>query len=204
MSTDAATTGRLSVTYYRELLEDEYIERIARWHDTCKWFQPYGKSPDGHFRQGYFIGAPAFDRISLAVFGKRRKKKDESYDKMEKNFREQLLHCIFDGERIPLSIVQAAFGRVINPFSFENSNAKNSIDRWLDWEFALGAACALIRKFYHDDKKEVYSVELEKNRDDRDYIYGRLLAVADDIESYARYKQGKRKMKLVQQMQYVI
>lgn len=193
MSTDSATTGRLSVTYYRELTEDEYVERIMQWHDTCKWYQPFGKTPDGHIKPGYFIGAPAFDRITLAIFGKRRKKKDESYDKIEKSFREQLLHFIFDGERIPLSILQATVGRVSNPFSFENSNAKNNIERWLDWEIALGAACALIRKYYHDDKKEVYNVELETNRDDRDYLYGRLLAIADDIESRARFKQGKTK-----------
>ena len=43
MSTDSATTGRLSVTYYRELMEDEYVERIMQWHDTCKWYQPFGK-----------------------------------------------------------------------------------------------------------------------------------------------------------------
>ena len=134
------------------------------------------KTPDGHIKPGYFIGAPAFDRITLAIFGKRRKKKDESYDKIEKSFREQLLHFIFDGERIPLSILQATVGRVSNPFSFENSNAKNNIERWLDWEIALGAACALIRKYYHDDKKEVYNVELETNRM-TDYLYGRLLAM---------------------------
>ena len=39
----------------------------------------------------------------------------------------------------------------------------------------------------------MYNVELETNRSDRGYLYGRLLAVADDIESYARYKQGKTK-----------
>ena len=193
MATDAATTGRLSVTYYRELTENEYEERITQWHDTCKWFQPYGRTPNGQLRHGYFIGAPAIDRITLAVLGKRRKNKDESYDKLVKNLREQLLHCIFDGARIPQSIVQAAVNRVSNPFSYENSGAKYDNDRWLEWEFALGAACALIRKLYHDNKKEVFSVELEANRNDRGYLYGRLLAVADDIESYARYKQGKSK-----------
>ena len=32
------------MTYYRELMENEYEERITQWHDTCKWFQPYGKT----------------------------------------------------------------------------------------------------------------------------------------------------------------
>ena len=36
-------------------------------------------------------------------------------------------------------------------------------------------------------------MELETERRDRDYLYGRLLAVADKIESSARYKRDKSK-----------
>ncbi|TCL65913.1 CRISPR-associated Csd1 family protein [Hydrogenispora ethanolica] len=193
MSTDAATTGRLSVTYYRELSENEYEERIENWHNTCKWYQPFGKDADGTYKTGYFIGAPAVDRIALAVLGKRRKQKDESYDKLVKNLREQLVHCIFDGERIPASMVNAALNRASNPLAFENTGAKSNSDRWRDWEYVLGAACALIKRYYYDYKKEEIAVELETERRDRDYLYGRLLAVADKIESSARYKQGKAK-----------
>lgn len=193
ISTDAATTGRLSVTYYRELFENEYEERIENWHNTCKWYQPYGKDSNGIYKTGYFIGAPAIDRITLAVLGKRRKQKDESYDKIVKNLREQLVHCIFDGQRIPVSMVIAALKRASNPLAFENTDAKSNSDRWRTWEYVLGAACALIKRYYHDYKKEEFAVELERGRRDRDYLYGRLLAVADRIESLARYKQGKTK-----------
>jgi CRISPR-associated protein Csd1 len=193
MATDSATTGRLSVTYYRELSENEYEERIDQWHNTCKWYQPFGKDLGGTYRPGYFIGAPAVDRIVLAVLGKRRKQKDESYDKLVKNLHEQVAHCIFDGERIPSSMVIAALNRASNPLAFENTGAKNSYDRWRDWEYVLGAACALIKRYYYDYKKEKFTMELETGRRDRDYWYGALLAIADDIESYARYKQGKTK-----------
>lgn len=194
MSTDAATatTGRLSVTYYREFPENEYEERIKQWHNTCKWYQPFGKNSDGTYKPGYFIGAPALDRIVLAVLGKRRNQKDTSYDNLSKNLREQLLHCIFDGERIPLSMVLVASNRASNPVALENTGAKNSYDRWRDWEYVLGATCAMIKRYHHDNMEE-FAVELEAKRRDRDYLYGRLLAVASDIESYARYKQGKTK-----------
>lgn len=196
MATDATTknTGRMSITYYRELSENEYEERIDSWHNTCKWYQPFGKDADGESKSRYFIGAPAVDRIVLAVLGKRRSQKnDTSYDKLVKNLREQLVHCIFDGERIPASMVIAASNRASNPLAFENTGAKNNSDRWRDWEYVLGAACALIKRYYHDYKKEEFAVELETGRRDRDYLYGRLLAVADKIESSARYKQGKTK-----------
>lgn len=195
MATDTTTkkAGRMSVTYYRELSENEYEERIDHWHNTCKWYQPFGKDADEGFKSGYFIGAPAIDRIVLAVLGKRRSQKDESYDKLVKKLREQLVYCIFDGERIPASIVIAAINRASNPFTFENKNAKNNSDRWRDWEHVLGATCALVKRYYHDYKKEEFAVELETERRDRDYLFGRLLAVADKIESSARYKQDKTK-----------
>ncbi|MEM5770841.1 MAG: type I-C CRISPR-associated protein Cas8c/Csd1, partial [Bacillota bacterium] len=191
MSTDSSTKGRMSITYYRELSENEYEERIDSWHNTCKWYQPFGKDADGTYKSGYFIGAPAVDRIVLAVLGKRRSQKDTSYDKLVKNLREQLVHCIFDGERIPSSMVIAASNRASNPLALENTGAKSNSDRWRYWEYVLGAACALIKRYYHDYKKEEFAVKLEPERCDRDYLYGRLLAVADKIESFARYKQGK-------------
>ena len=65
----------MSVTYYRELSENEYEERIEQWHNTCKWYQPLGKDADEEYKYRYFIGAPAIDRIVLAVLGKRRSQK---------------------------------------------------------------------------------------------------------------------------------
>ena len=34
---DAATSGRLSVTFYRELRENEYLENILKWHTDTAW-----------------------------------------------------------------------------------------------------------------------------------------------------------------------
>ena len=193
MATDAATEGRMSISYYRELSQNEYEERIEQWHNTCKWYQPFEQNSSRHYKSEYFIGAPSMDRITLTVLGKRLSKKDKTYDKLVKSTREQVLHCIFDGERIPLHFMVSALNRASNPLAFENKAATNGRDRWRDWEFVLGSACTLIKRYYHDYKKEEFAVELETKRCDRDYLYGRLLAVADRIESHASYKQGKVK-----------
>lgn len=194
MAVDSSTKGRMAITYYRELREDEYEERLELWHDTCKSYQRYDKEKEGVNKSGYFIGAPSVNRIILAVLGTRRSWKNESsYDKVAKNLREQLLHCIFDGAKIPKPIVDAVFHRALNPLALENTVSNNSNNRWRDWEYVLGTACALIKRYYYDYEKEDYEVELEEGRSDRDYLYGRLLAVADKIETSARYKQGKTK-----------
>ena len=192
-ATDNATTGRMSITYYRELAENEYLERIVEWHNTCNWYQLFRKDMDGRYKPGHFIGAPSFDRIIDAVLGKRRNQKDDSYDKLKKATRERLLHCVFDGERIPCDMVNAAVHRASNPVALEKNDAKSAAGRWRGWEQVLCAACALVKRYYHDYKKEEFEVTLEDQRTDRDYLYGRLLAVADKIESAARYKQSTAK-----------
>ncbi|MFR3250820.1 MAG: type I-C CRISPR-associated protein Cas8c/Csd1 [Eisenbergiella sp.] len=194
MAVDSSTDGRMAVTYYRELREDEYEERLVIWHDTCKSYQRYDKETGDFGKTGYFIGAPSMNRITLAVLGTRKAwKSDASYNKIVRILREQLLHCIFDGDKIPQSMVNAAFRRAINPLALENTVSKNREGRWRNWEYVLGTACALIKRYYHDYKKEEYEVKLEESRSDRDYLYGRLLAVADQIEMSARYRQGKTK-----------
>ncbi|KAF0195722.1 MAG: CRISPR-associated protein [Bacillota bacterium] len=195
MATDATTdrTGRMSITYYRRLGENEYLERVVNWHSTCKWYQPFSKDKDGKYKPGYFIGAPSFDRIIDAVLGRKRSQTDANYDKQKKAARERLLHCVFDGERIPRDMVNAAIHRASNPLALEKTDAKGAAERWRGWEQVLCAACAMVKRYYHDYKEEEFEVVLEDQRTDRDYLYGRLLAVADRIESAARYKQGTAK-----------
>ena len=76
------TAGRLSITYYRELPEREYHERIAEWHEQSRWYQPWNK--EGSIKIDYFIGAPSVQRIVKAVLGKKPDNGSESYDKLEK------------------------------------------------------------------------------------------------------------------------
>jgi len=171
---DAATTGRMAVTYYQDLPENEYIDRIVSWHASCRWwFWEGGRAA---------VSTPSADRIIAAVFGEPR---GEGYDKIRKQGRERLLHCILNGERIDRGRLDAAVKRVSNPFSYDKQDGGWDKPKW---ENAVSVACAIVRKYY-TDKKEEFSLELDSTCRDRDYLYGRLLALADRIESYARYRQ---------------
>ncbi|GHS88675.1 hypothetical protein FACS189487_07440 [Campylobacterota bacterium] len=170
---DAATTGRLSVTFYRELIESEYLEKIADWHNSCKWHQV---SWDKEKKPHKFIGAPSVDRIIEAIHGKPRGNDDKSYKKLKKAARERLIHCIFDGDRLSIDYVFAAVHRASNPLGAKS-----------DFEQILSTTCALVRKYYKQ-KKEEYQMAIERDRRERDYLYGRLLGVADKLESYALRK----------------
>ena len=38
---EAATPGRLSITYYREFLDADYFDNMEQWHTTCVWNHSY-------------------------------------------------------------------------------------------------------------------------------------------------------------------
>ena len=80
----------MAVTYYQELAENEYRNRVANWHNTCKWYQPLNRDMNDRHASSYFIGAPSVDRISEAVLGQ-RKSNDESYNKLKKTVRERFI-----------------------------------------------------------------------------------------------------------------
>lgn len=181
---DAATTGRLSITFYRELERNEYIEKIAIWHDSCKWNQYFWD--DENSRYVPYTGAPSIDSIIEAVYGKQRSLKDESYTKIKKNARERLLRCIFDGAQVPEDYVTMATRRASNPLGITTNGKfdRNAFSK------VLSTACALIRKQQRHKKKEDYTLSIELDRNDRDYLYGRLLGAVDKLEEYALKKQG--------------
>ena len=167
MALESATPGRLAITFYRELRGSDFLARIESWHSKCAWPQNFGKDTQ-------FIGAPAPRDIAQAAYGRRL---DERLDKAA---RERLLPCIVDGAPIPNDLVESTKRRVINRLGLE---------RW-EWEKCLGIACALF-KGRHTERN--YKMTLELDRTTRDYLYGRLLAIAEHIEGRALFLGGEKR-----------
>ncbi|UTR13107.1 type I-C CRISPR-associated protein Cas8c/Csd1 [Salipaludibacillus sp. LMS25] len=177
---DSATTGRMAVLYYRNLNKELYLERLEQWHETCAWEHRYRKDEKNFVS---FYGAPATKDIAFAAYGPR------ASEKVVKGLMERMLPCIVDKRPIPKDIVRSAFQRASNPVSME---------RW-EWEKTLSITCALIRKMYME-KKEEWTVPLDKQSTDRSYLFGRLLAVADVLERGALGKEETRATNAVRYM----
>ncbi|MGG2196387.1 type I-C CRISPR-associated protein Cas8c/Csd1 [Paenibacillus sp.] len=158
---DSATTGRMAVLYYRNMNKELYLDKLTKWHSTCVWLHRYRKDDNGEYVQ--FYGAPATKDIAFAAYG------PSASDKMVKGVMERMLPCIIDGRDIPLDIVNSACHRASNPVSME---------KW-EWEKTLSITCALI------NRREGYNVALDTDNNDRNYLFGRLLAVADVLERRA-------------------
>lgn len=175
MGLDSATLGRMAITFYRELTGSEFLDRIQAWHEAYAWYQNYGKDPESKNKKELrFIGAPSPRDIAEAAFGPSRDKKQ----KLHKVTVERLLPCIIDGRPLPRDLVDSAMRRACH---------RTGLDDW-DWEKTLGIACALFRGFFTERR---YHMTLETERTSRDYLYGRLLAIAEHIEGRALYVAGE-------------
>jgi CRISPR-associated protein Csd1 len=165
--------GRMAIIYYRDLAGSDYLKRIDDWHESCAWRHSYyyieEKDDKGKTKKRYipFVGAPAPDDIAEAAYGSRPD------DKLRKATVSRLLPCIVDGQPIPHDLVESVVRRASNRVAME---------KW-EWEKTLSTACSLFRKFKQG--KEKYDMSLDETRTTRDYLYGRLLALADSLEEWA-------------------
>lgn len=163
LAVDAATRGRLAIVYYQQLQADVFFDAIQHWHNTCRWLLYFRESDRN--RTISYVGTPSTYQIAEAVYG------SKGDSQIKKGLYTRLLPCIVEKRPIPKDIIQTIFNRVINPFSFKG--LKES------WNSVLNIACALINKFYEG---EGYSVPLQEENNSRDYLFGRLLGVAEVME----------------------
>ena len=171
---DAATRGRLAVVYYQHFRADLYYEAILNWHQTCHWLQIY-KDKDTNKIMSY-VGTPSTSRISEAVYG------SKADSRIKKELYTRLLPCIVERKPIPKDIVRTIFNRIKNPFSFQSPNDS--------WNATLNIACALINKQY---ESEGYTVTLQTDNRSRDYLFGRLLGIAEVMERHVLDNRGEKR-----------
>ncbi|RMH37744.1 MAG: type I-C CRISPR-associated protein Cas8c/Csd1 [Gammaproteobacteria bacterium] len=188
MAVDSATPGRLAIVYYRTLKGSDFLDRIENWHKTCAWQHKYVKREKPEPETGKmksilipFYGAPAPADIAEAAYGTNRDGRFVVDDRLKKATIKRLLPCIVDGHPIPRDLVDSVVRRASNRIGMED---------W-QWEKALSIACALYRKYRYG--KEKLEMALDETRTSRDYLYGRLLAIADVLEERALSKAEKNR-----------
>lgn len=204
---EAATDGRMSVNYYQEMDGNSYVQNLEEWYNTCCW--EYYSYKNGQ----RFISTPTPLMIANAVMGAdsvKRAKQDvrckKSDAKKMKNLYKRLLCCIVDRAALPKNVLSSAVYRAEFPLSFQTDSGS-----WqrTGWDECVRTTCALIRRARFDDKKAQLGKKMQlddatggllpdglpQNRldaacYDRDYLYGRLFAVADVLERRADKDSG--------------
>ena len=113
--------------------------------------------------------------IGYAVYGQALS------DTLKKQLYARLLPVIAGGKNVPMpyDLVQKSFQTACNP---------NGGEHW-EWERNIGVACALYKGWrarHHDlSERRTYPMSLDTENRSRDYLFGRLLAVAEKLESKA-------------------
>lgn len=180
-SFDAATTGRLSLTYYNELQASDFLERVCDWYSRCCWYKRYGKE--------HYINSPSVYEIIASAYGTEQGGKESRLvppDKLCGEQGQQLIKCIVERAAISRSLVQRLFTRA-------NQRQAVSVK---SYEAILFVACSIIRKYLNDKlsirNEEEWTMALEPEKKDRSYQYGRLLAVMEKVERDT-YPEGENR-----------
>ena len=158
---DAATTGRLSVTYYNELSVAQFLQRMHDWDKHCCWYTPFG------------IQAPPLWQIVDCAFGTQRGAFLETDDKIKRQHIQRLLDFKLSGGSFPLDMVQALVERASMPLAYDTKN----------WRRIVSTACAALQKYRYDTKQGGDEMAWELDKQDRSFQFGRLLAVMECAEA---------------------
>ena len=163
--------GRASIALYRELQNTDIVQALNNWYDRLLWYKSYWQwNKDGNVKHYiHSIGTPSPKEIAECAYGERVKP-----NQIEKTV-QRLLPCILDGSAIPFDLEQQCI---------QSASKLLTLDTSYKRDFVLETACA-VYKYNRNRIKEEYQLALEENRTSRDYLYGRLLAVAHQEERAA-------------------
>lgn len=176
---DAATSGRLALTYYSELPASDLLQRMADWEATLCW-------ENGRFG----IQSPTLSQLVNWAFGAPRNGRPEADGRILGGQVQRLVACRVGQALFPLDIERALVERASDLIVYEAGMRAE----------LLFTACAAIRKYHLDHSKEEWTMGLDRENTDRSYLFGRLLAVCESIER-STYGPGEERETNAMRMQ---
>ncbi len=173
VSFDAATTGRLAVTYYNEITLKTFLERMEDWDAHCCWYTG-----------GFGIQAANLLQIVERAFGTLRDNSLDVDDLIRRQHLQRLLNCKMNGGVFPLDILRALTQRASSPQAYSKTN----------WRRIVQTACAALQKYRYDIQQGGNEMAWELDKRDRSFQYGRLLAAMERVEEefYLKTTRGGR------------
>lgn len=171
MVLDSATTGRLSMTMYAQMEHSEFFENLKAWHEQTAW---------RYWRKKKFdIFSFDLRDIVNCAYGTEQGNVLKCDDKLKSFVVNRLLPCVLEKQAFPMDLLQALCNRASSPQAYEQK---------YNWDLVVACACGMLRKKICEQKGEC-NMELDETCTRRDYLYGRLLAVAEVAESVVLNKK---------------
>lgn len=161
---DAATTGRLSLTYYNELLASDFLDRLHDWDAYCCWWL------------GGEIYSPYLQSIVNCAYGTERSDWLETDDRVMAQQFQRLVSCRVDRAKMPEDILLRLVNRASTPQMYSEKN----------WRQIVFTACAVMQKY-----EEENFMEWPLDKKDRSFQFGRLLAAMEKAEQDYYYEHDE-------------
>lgn len=180
---EAATTGRLSIAYYDEMGGKQYMDAILNWQNHCKWRRKVRVGKFGEEKKSLKCECTPSPRdMALAAFGIQRSEWLDADAGLLRATVKRLLPCITQrSAKIPADMIRAAARRVSMPQTMSNFVWYNDV---------LCVTCAMIRFNYEEGNRKMDNF-LKENSNDRNVLFGRLLAVFDYMEQRAMFEKDE-------------
>lgn len=166
MELDTSTPGRADIVSYQVLNLKQYIEKLSNWYGEIALVI---QNKAGEFVDSYY----SLRTIANMIHGSKTK------DELKKNTISELISVILGSQIVPASIIMPLYNKSIRPLSF---NPKDPEAKFLGWDPTVRVTSKLLKTWY---KNEGIKPMLNDEINDRSYLYGRLLAIADVLESDA-------------------
>lgn len=167
MELDAPVTGRIDIVYYQSLDVQSYIDKLTDWYSKTAIYES-GKN--GYMNQNFSLR-------SLAVFRNGKHAKND----LIKNTVSSLSQTILGTQKVSWSILNGLYNRAIRPMSFNDPHGKS-----ITWSDTMLSAAQLFRTVYPE-----FGPVLDKQIKDQNYLFGRLLAIADIAENESKKEKQK-------------
>ncbi|MGT2802733.1 type I-C CRISPR-associated protein Cas8c/Csd1 [Streptococcus henryi] len=175
------SNGRISLKYFRQLKSSKLLENLDSWQDKYSW-EALKKGG------GYHLKTPSFNEIILAAYGVDRERfLDLDNDSFRSVQYQQLITALLDGQKIPLAIVK----------KLEN-NLKQRHKYPKHWYHMQQVSLAVL----HKQNGREFTPMLDHENKDRDYLFGRLLAIYELLEAQRYELDGGSKDRVTNAERY--
>lgn len=165
---DTSTPGRIDIVYYQTIDLKEYIDKLSNW---------YSKTFIDHLSSKYKFKNTGLWQIASMVHGEHAK------DEVLKDTVSDLSELILGSQYVPLNILMPLYNRSIRPLNFDLESNKTKTS----WNKVLETTASLFKA----NDPNIQPI-LDDNLNDRGYLLGRLLAIANQVETEVLQKEDSK------------
>lgn len=154
--------GRIALKYFRQIGVSELLKNLEKWQSDYSWEQ---RKKD----QTMVLKTPSLNEMILAAYGVDRDRYLElDNDSFRSDQYQQLVTALLDGRGLPRHLVKQL-----------EHNIKQRQKYPKHWYQMQQVALAVL----HKQNGEEFTPMLDRENDDRSYLFGRLLAIYELIEA---------------------